>query len=253
MRPLQTDLSIFEKFNFTKPPVGVKFQFFRPEAIEPLSPGKSLSLCEMLVEAQNSNKPFYFDKNCRETCVGRTLMGMHDVASFAESGQIGEKLQVFQEARANFAFYNQVPKFPKNIVNYVVFAPLKALNFEPDILLIAADSSQAEIVMRAMTYSTGELYVSKTTPVMGCAWLLIYPFQSGNVNFIVPEMVHGLKARGIFSKESIAISIPYRWLPTIAQNLKEMTWHLSSHRSKELYLEEFGAILGELAQKAEQP
>jgi uncharacterized protein (DUF169 family) len=146
-----------------------------------------------------------------------------------------------------------VPKFPKNIVNYVVFAPLKALNFEPDILLIAADSSQAEIVMRAMTYSTGELYVSKTTPVMGCAWLLIYPFQSGNVNFIVPEMVHGLKARGIFSKESIAISIPYRWLPTIAQNLKEMTWHLSSHRSKELYLEEFGAILGELAQKAEQP
>jgi uncharacterized protein (DUF169 family) len=253
MRPLQTDLSLFKKFNFTKSPLGVKFQFFKPEGMEPLAPGKSLSLCEMLVEAQNSEKPFYFDKSCQETCVGRTLMGMHDVAPFAESGQIGEKLQVFQESRANFAFYNQVPKFPPNIVNYVAFAPLKALNFEPDLLVITADHSQAEIVMRSMTYSTGELYESKTTPVMGCAWLLVYPFLSGKVNFIVPEMIHGMKAREIFPKESVAISIPFRWIQTMAQNLKEMTWHLTSHRSKELYLEEFGTILGELAQKAEKP
>jgi hypothetical protein len=36
MRPLQTDLSIYEEFNFEKPPVGVKSLFEKPEGIERL-------------------------------------------------------------------------------------------------------------------------------------------------------------------------------------------------------------------------
>ncbi len=250
MRPLQTDLSIYAKLQFERPPLGIKFLFFRPEAIEALPSEKSLSLCEMLVEAQRSKKPFYFGKTYQETCVGKILLGMQDMEPFAESGQIGEKLQIFQEARANYAFYQHVPKFPRNVVNYVAFAQLDSLTFEPDLLIITADHSQAEIVMRSMTYSTGELYNSRTTPVMGCAWTFIYPFQSGKVNFIVPEMIHGMKGRELFSKESIVISIPYQWIPIMTQNLKEMTWHLPSHSSKGQYLDEFETILGELARKA---
>jgi uncharacterized protein (DUF169 family) len=253
MRTLHTDLSIFGKFSFERPPLGIKFLFFKPEGMNPVPCGKELSLCEMLVEAQTSKAPFYFDRSYQETCVGKILLGMQDMESFAESGQIGERLQIFQEARANYAFYQYVPKFDKNVVNYVAFSTLDSLVFEPDLLIITADHSQAEIVMRSMTYSTGELYNSRTTPVMGCAWLYIYPFQSGKVNFIVPDMVHGMKGRELFPHGSIVISIPYQWIPTIAQNLKEMTWHLPSHRSKAQYLEEFGTILGELARKAQNP
>ncbi|GAI86751.1 unnamed protein product [marine sediment metagenome] len=36
MRALQTDLSIYKKFDFEKPPVGVKFLFNKPEGIERL-------------------------------------------------------------------------------------------------------------------------------------------------------------------------------------------------------------------------
>lgn len=253
MRPLRTDLSIYSKFSFERPPLGIKFLFFKPEAMEPLSPDKSLSLCEMLVEAQKSKMPFYFDGGYRETCVGKILLGMQDMEPFAESGQIGEKLQIFQEARANYAFYQHVPKFARNVVNYVAFAPLDALTFEPDLLIITADHRQAEILMRSMTYSTGELYNSRTTPVMGCAWLFIYPYQSGNVNFIIPEMVHGMKGRELFPDESIVISIPYHWIPVMTQNLKEMRWQLPSHENKEQYLKEFESILGELARKAQKP
>ena len=203
MRPLQTDLSIFNKLNLERPPLGIKFLFFKPEMIEPLSSRKSLSLCEMLVEAQKSNKPFYFDRGYQETCVGKIFLGMQDMEPFAESGQIGEKLQIFQEARANYALYQHVPKFDRNVVNYVAFAPLNALTFEPDLLIIAADASQAEIVLRSMTYSTGEMYNSRTTPVMGCAWLFVYPFQSGKVNFIVPAMVHARKAASCFPKSPL--------------------------------------------------
>ncbi len=85
---------------------------------------------------------------------------------------------------------------------------------------------------------------------MGCAWLFIYPFQSGKVNFLIPEMVHGMKGRELFPKGSIVISIPYHWISSMTQNLKEMTWHLPSHENKKQYLEEFATILGDLAQKA---
>lgn len=250
MQPLHSDLSIFKRLELERPPVGIKFQFFKPESIEPLSPGKRLSLCELLVEAQKSEKPFYFDRGYEETCVGKILLGMQGMEAFAESGQIGEKLRIFQEARANYALYQHVPKFDRHVVNYVAFAPLEALTFEPDLLILSANPDQAEIVMRSMTYSTGEMYNSRTTPVMGCAWLFVYPFQSGKVNFLAPALVHGMKGRELFSESSLVISIPYTWIQTMTQNLKEMTWRLPSHRSKKQYLEEFGSILGELSRKA---
>jgi uncharacterized protein (DUF169 family) len=253
MRPLQTDLSIFNKFEFERPPVGVKFLFFRPEGIEQLAMDKNLSFCEMLRESQNATAPFYFNKENNETCVGKILLGMDEMKPFAESGQIGAKLEIFQEPRANYAFYQHVPKFAKGIVNYVAFSPIDKLTFDPDVLIFAAPPRQAEILMRSMTYSTGELYVSKTTPVMGCAWIYIYPFQSGKVNFLIPCMVHGMKGRGLFAEETILISIPHHWIPTITQNLREMKKELPSHMSRERYLKELTGIFDELAKKSESP
>jgi hypothetical protein len=85
---------------------------------------------------------------------------------------------------------------------------------------------------------------------MGCAWIFIYPFQSGKVNFIIPEFVHGMKGRELFPKHSVIVSIPYPWIPTMTRNLGEMKWHLPSHESRDQYLAEFGNILGELSRKA---
>jgi len=249
MNPRQTDLSVLSGFKFERPPVALKFEFFRPDSVEPLPRDKKLSLCEMLVEAQICGAPFYLGTEHDETCVGKILLGMQDMEPFAESGQIGERLKIFDQARANYALYRHVPRFDKNVVRYVVFSPWDKAAFEPDVLVMAADHSQAEIVLRSITYSTGELYHSRTTPVMGCAWLTIYPFQSGNVNFLVPDMVHGMKGRELFAANSILIAVPYRWIPTMARNLSEMTWHLPSHRSRSQYLEEFGAILGELTER----
>ncbi len=254
MRQLTQDLSIFNRFHFETPPVGVKFLFFRPEGMKRLSMEKDLSFCEMLKEAQQSETPFYFSKENNETCVGKILLGMVDMEPFAESGQIGPKLEIFQEPRANAFFYQFVPRFGKGTVNYVAFSPLDKLSFEPDVLIITAAPNQAEIVMRAMSYSTGELYRSKTTPVMGCAWLYIYPCQSSKVNYLLPAMVHGMKARELFSEESILISIPYHWIPIITQNLQEMKWVLPAYEEgREKYLKREKKTFEELAQQSQNP
>jgi len=58
MRPLQTDLSIFNKFKFEKPPVGVKFLYFKPEGTQQLD--KSLAFCEMIKRSTAKRIPVLF-------------------------------------------------------------------------------------------------------------------------------------------------------------------------------------------------
>lgn len=56
MRPLQTDLFIYNKFDFDKPSAGVKFLYEKPEGITRL--GKKLGFCEMPKKAHRSSRLF---------------------------------------------------------------------------------------------------------------------------------------------------------------------------------------------------
>jgi uncharacterized protein (DUF169 family) len=224
VRPLKTDLSIFGKLNLDKPPVGVKYLYLKPEGIEQLD--KSLALCEMLVEAQQRQTPFYITKD-NETCFGKQALGMvTGGASAASSGEMGVRMEIFQDARANKKLYQYNPGLPGGTVNYVVFAPLEAITFEPDLLIFLTHAKKAEIILRAMTYSTGEIYESKTSTALSCAWLYTYPYLSGKVNYYITGLGFGSTGRQVFEPGQVLIAIPYNWLSTIADNLSEMKWEL---------------------------
>ena len=247
------DYSVLDKIGLSLPPIGVKFSFFRPEEVPPLEKEAKLSLCEMLKTAQAENRGFYFSKENDETCVGKVLLGMDTFAPFAESGQIGPPLGVFDEARCNQHFYQFVNRFDLGIVNYVSFAPVGQMTYDPDVLVVSAKPEQAEIIMRAMTYSTGEMYKSKCTPVMGCSWMLIYPYKTAEVNFIVPALIHGMHGRMLYPPDTLLISIPYRWIPVILDNLGRMPLHLEGHKSKDAYYAEFEGILTDLVERSQNP
>ena len=222
MRPLRTDLSVYSQFKFERPPVGVNYFFHKPEGIEKLD--KKLGLCEMAKEAQQRGKPFYFTRE-EENCIGKVFLGMMgDAPHRSDGGMLGVKLQLFQHGGANLRHRTFVPLLEKGSVNYVVFSPIDKLAFEPDLLIILATPSQAEILLRAMTYSTGEMYESRATLVGFCASLYVYPYLSGKVNYTITGLSYGMKGRQVFPEGLVLISIPYQWIPTITQNLKEMKW-----------------------------
>ncbi len=251
MKPLKQDLSVYNKFDFEKQPVGVKFLPTRPEGIEQLD--KTLSYCEMLKEAQERGTPFYFARE-NECCFGKALLGMEDLPAFAEAGEVGIRLEIFQEARANSNLYQHLTLLPKGVINYVAYSTLDKLAFEPDLLIILANTSQAEIILRAMCYSTGELRESKTTGVLGCAWVYNYPYRSGKVNFTVTGLAFGMKSKEVFEEGWILISIPYNWIPVITQNLREMKWVLPSYtEGREKFLIREKTNIDELARKMENP
>jgi uncharacterized protein (DUF169 family) len=220
MSPTPKDLAILDKFTFERKPVGVKFVSVKPKGLK--RPDKQLDFCEMLAEAQKGNS-FYVQQE-DFTCLGPLLLGMKDSDPVFESGRVGPELGVFKDARANRRIYQHVPRLAKNSVKYVVFAPLNKLDFEPDLLIILASVTQAEIFIRAKSYNTGEMWQARGTPVAGCAWLYIYPMVSGEMNLTVTGFGFGMRSRRLFPEGNVLLSIPWDKVPQITKALEEMEW-----------------------------
>jgi uncharacterized protein (DUF169 family) len=237
------DLSIFKKFKFERPPVGVKFLLNKPAGIKKLD--KGLAFCEMLGEAQKS-PPFYATED-NFTCMGPVVLGMREADPIFASGQVGPKDGIYKEPRANRRIYNYIPKLAKGTVRYVAFSPLDKLTLDPDVLIITANPSQAEVLLRAYCYTSGKMITTRSTPVLICAWLYIYPYISSEFNYSVTGLGFGMKARGILPEGLMLISVPYDSLPMLVENLQDMEWVPPLHRlSEEEKLEQFKKTVDEL-------
>jgi uncharacterized protein (DUF169 family) len=212
------DFAILDKFNLERKPVGVKFLASRPEKITHLT--KKLSMCEMLKEAQTS-EPFYVSKE-DFVCVEKMLLGYEDPEPILVSGLFGGKEKLFQEERACREMYNYLPYMKKGSVHSVAFSSTDKLPFDPDVLVITADISQAQTLLRSVNYSTGEPITAKFTPVCMCAWMFNYPVVSGNMNFFITGLGLGMQALNIFPPGLIVMSLPWTKVPTMLNNLKEM-------------------------------
>lgn len=216
------DYSVLDKFKFERKPVGVKFMIDRPEGIKRLN--KELNMCEMLKEAQE-NDAFYVGPE-DWVCVGveQMILGMKDPEPVLVSGLLGGDEGLFKEASACRAMYKYLPSLPKGSVQYVAFAPLDKLSFNPDVLIMTADINQAATLLRSVNYSTGQPFVSRATPVVACSWIYVYPVVSGELNYYITGLGTGMQQLNIFPPGLFLISVPFQLLPTVLDNLKEMSY-----------------------------
>ncbi len=227
MVSLRKDLSILNRFEFDFPPVGIKFLAKKPEGIERL--GTNMALCEMLKKAQEGNV-FYADRENHTCEAGPYVLGQADAPEPFISGRFGAGLKIFEEPRAASRLYQYIPRILKDAVHYVAFSPVGKLTFDPDVLIILSKSTQTEILLRAMSYRTGEMWSSKCSAAIGCAWIFVYPFITGKLNYLPTGLGHGMKRRNLFPEDHQIISIPYDLLPSILQNLQEMPWVLPAYK-----------------------
>jgi uncharacterized protein (DUF169 family) len=246
MSPVPKELTIFEKFKFERQPVGVKFLYTRPKGLK--RPDKQFDFCEMLAEAQKG-KAFYVTKD-DFTCIGAMLLGMVDELPTFESGRVGPKLGVYRDERANRRIYQYLPKLAKGSVNYVAYAPLDKLNFEPDLLIIMANPSQAEILIRAKSYTTGETWSARGTAAAGCAFMYLYALLSGEINLTFTGFGFGMRSRRLFPEGNVLVTIPWDKLHQIISNLEEMEWVPESYTlGAEGHKNKIKRILKELAEE----
>ena len=167
----------------------------------------------------------------------------------AASGQVGKLQGVFNDSRANIRIVNEVPKLPRNAVRYVAFSNIDHLTFDPDVFILVCPVDKAEIVLRAVSYKTGTPWNNRSSVVLSCSWFYIYPYLTGEVNYMVTGLDNGMYWRNVPPPGNILISIPYNVLSEVSQNLREMDWVLRSHSmDAEAYMkwniEEMGKLAG---------
>lgn len=223
----EKDLAIFKKFDFDVQPVGVKFLSKRPDGVVRLN--EKMALCEMLKRAQEG-QVFYADKENHTCEAGPYVLGQADAPEPFISGRFGAGLQIFEEPRAASRLYQYIPRILKDAVYYVAFSPVGKLPFDPDVLIILARTDQTEILLRAMSYRTGKMWSSRCSAAIGCAWIFVYPYITGELNYILAGLGHGMKRRKLFPEGQQLISIPYDLLPSMLQTLQEMPWVLPAYR-----------------------
>ena len=221
-----SDLAILDKFQFDVQPVAVKFLVERPDAIDRL--GENIAFCEMLKRAMEGSA-FYADVDNHTCPAGAYVLGQAEATESFVSGQFGAGLKIFEEARAASRLYLYIPTIRRGVVNYVVFSPLDELSFDPDVLILLANTSQAEILLRAMSYRTGQMWSSKFSSAIGCAWILVHPYLTGELNYVTTGLGHGLRRRKLFPEGLQLISIPSDILSSMLQTLREMPWVLPAY------------------------
>lgn len=223
MAYFKRDFSIFNRMDFDMAPVGVKFQFSKPDGIAGLK--KKLPLCGVFVEAQKSAPFFYTAEN--ETCSGGFPLGMVEIGPAYRAGLHGaEDIGIYKEPRANRRVYHDLPRLQEGTCNYVLFSKLDDIAFDPDIIIFTCNTTQAELLLRAYAYTTGKMWHAKGYLVLSCAWLYVHPFISGELNMTITGLGFGMRDKKILPPGLILITIPYDLVPMILENLQDMKWDL---------------------------
>jgi uncharacterized protein (DUF169 family) len=217
------DLAILDKFEFDVSPVGVKFLAKRPDSIERLN--ENMALCEMLKRAQEGNA-FFADEENHACEAGLYVLGQTEAPEPFVSGEFGAGLKIFEEPRSASRLYQYIPRIGKGVINSVAFSPLSKLTFDPDVLIILGKTSQTEILLRAMSYRTGKMWSSKCSAAIGCAWIYVYPYVTGELNYTMTGLGHGMRRRKLFPEGHQLVSIPFDLLPSMLQALRDMPWVL---------------------------
>lgn len=219
MSTKKPDYSVLDKFGFERKPVGVKYSLIKPEGIKQTD--KSLALCEMFKEAQNG-EPYYV--TAENVQCGEQVLGIDEYPPAMYSGQLGSMFAMFRNAGANRRIYDYVPHLPKDSVKYISHAPVDQMTFDPDLLIITANVKQAEIILRASSFSDGKMWHSKGSTCLACAWIYAHPYLSGEMNYTITGLGFSMKARHVLPDGLIIITFPFDQISGLIENLEEMEW-----------------------------
>ena len=217
----QNAKDLFARLGLPYPAIAVKFSFDRPEGIPRTD--EALSFCQFVKKAQDSGKTFYITAQ-DDNCCGKIALGMIPKQPFTASGMEGADFGVYRTPAPNARLHQELPVLTHGAHNYVTFAPVADCQFNPDLVICVAQVEQAEILMRATSYISGDLWESRSSSVVSCAWTYAYPYISGKVNTCISGMHNGLKRRKIYPSGLHIISIPYQKLGEVVEALGEMDW-----------------------------
>ena len=209
----------FFDLNLPYSAVALKFCRNKPEGYQQAE--EKDKFCTFVKKAQDGNKPFYTTIE-NDVCMGKFALGMAEPDSASASGMIGHEVEIFKTPAANARLFYEAPMLKRGVCNFVVFCPLEQCGFDPDLIICIADADQTQVILRATSYISGDLWEAKCTYVMSCAWAYVNPYITGKVNHLLAGMYFGQQQRNTYPVGLHIISIPFQKIDEVVSALTEM-------------------------------
>ncbi len=222
---------LFDKLELPYPAVAIRYHACRPEGV-PRYEGKALAFCQYVKYAQDHEGTFCITKE-NDECYGKMVLGMIPKPPVTASGQAGADFEMYRTPAACRKLYQELPVIEPGTVNYVQFTRVSECDFDPDLIMCVAELPQADILLRATSYVSGDFWESKSSPVISCGWMYAYPVITGKVNRITTGYYHGLKRRGAYPAGLEMIAIPFQKIDEVVMALEEMPWTAIAFREDE--------------------
>lgn len=129
-------------------PFGVKFydnlEERPPKVMRPPTP---MNVCQATALTRYHGRLMYFTLEDMACIIGAVAVGMMEPPENMRSGKITAMLHADLESAKRFT--NLVPRIPLGKVKAIASAPLDRLTFEPDIVVIYGNTSQAMRIVQA--------------------------------------------------------------------------------------------------------
>lgn len=233
------DFEVLDKFEFKYAPTGFKYINVKKdvEDLKLIRLDKVIPWCEMLRRAQDGDA-FYATAEEQYCEPGKFLSGHEEMDPIASGGRIGPVFDIYPDERSNRRIYSHLDVLEPGSTYATAFASIDRLTFDPDLLIITCDNyDQAERMVRATQWDTGDLIRSRMTFVMACNGMFTYPYISGNINIVYTGIGYGMKVYKLYPPGLPIISIPWHHIDRVLKNIREMPWTLPGYTDykEELY------------------
>ncbi|MBM4241586.1 MAG: hypothetical protein FJ150_08010 [Euryarchaeota archaeon] len=145
---------IKEKLGLIKLPVAIKFVLREddiPEGIEKID--ENIRHCEM-VQRASQGEILYATVEEQMCKGGAAAIGLMEAPDKIKTGEFYQELGRFSSIGSAKRTMEEIPKI-EPMMYAVIYAPLEAANFDPDVIVIISTPAQAMKLAQAMVYTLG--------------------------------------------------------------------------------------------------
>ncbi len=221
---------LIAKLDLELVPVAIKFSHNVPEGYD--HSNKRLAFCGYLKDVQVEQKSYYI-KTTDDACLGKCVLGAEPFEEKCQAGLVGFERSFWRTPAANARLYHEITTLKAGCCNYVTFSPVAECSFDPDLILFVVPTDKAALIMRATSWVSGDVWESRSSVALSCAWLYSYPYVTGKVNFCITGMHYGLARQHLYPAGLHIISVPYQKIDEMISGLDEMDWVYMAMRTDE--------------------
>jgi uncharacterized protein (DUF169 family) len=203
--------------------------------------GEGSRACTALMKAHQGKSVLLGKEN--SLCGGGTWhLGLGDRPS-GEGGKAlmdflvhGEKLACSYAAFHRMTARTSPP--PKNVADYILFAPMDEMELEPDIAVLVVNAEQACSLLTLYTYFTGKAPVTEMMG-SGCHMAIAYSISTGEMNVSFSDWT----ARPIMqmAKDELLVTVPYYMLHNMVEAIPRCTAGTAEGRPYTEFMQEHPA------------